>query len=281
MKENPKEKKIVFLVSLQWFMEKDINKGSYKTYFSELQFYQTMKNPDISETVKQYICKRTEHLSEDANFLEAPWFYSYLYSQDNILSSAALTCLKPYYAVKEKFLTLKDKHRALKTIKKFENEPAQEIQNIDWAAELAEAEQSGQTSCTNNDFYIDDTYYDTYLRDRIGELKNCNENVDLLQAKELGDFEAMLKICQQTEIEPFFIFIPTNGYYYDYTGLTQDKRNAFYDKIEGLTGQYGFSYYSMRDKEYEPYILYDAAHLGWKGWLHVSEQVTKHFAQSR
>ena len=39
-----KDKKIILIVSLQWFLEKEINKDGFKAHFSELQFYKTMNN---------------------------------------------------------------------------------------------------------------------------------------------------------------------------------------------------------------------------------------------
>ena len=34
-------------------------------------------------------------------------------------------------------------------------------------------------------------------------------------------------------------------------------------------------------KEYEPYFYYDVMHLGWKGWLYVDEQLTRHYGQAQ
>lgn len=32
----------------------------------------------------------------------------------------------------------------------------------------------------------------------------------------------------------------------------------------------------MTDKDYEKYVISDAVHIGWKGWVYMDEQIAKH-----
>lgn len=32
----------------------------------------------------------------------------------------------------------------------------------------------------------------------------------------------------------------------------------------------------MTDKDYEKYVISDAVHIGWKGWVYVDKQIAKH-----
>lgn len=32
----------------------------------------------------------------------------------------------------------------------------------------------------------------------------------------------------------------------------------------------------MSDKDYEKYVISDAVHIGWKGWVYVDQQIAKH-----
>ena len=88
----------------------------------------------------------------------------------------------------------------------------------------------------------------------------------------------MLETFKQTGVSPYIVFMSTNGWYYDYVGLSQDKRLLFYDKLGSMAKEYGFSYLDLRDKEYEPYFYKDVMHLGWKGWLYVNKQITEHYS---
>lgn len=273
-----KDKKIVLIVSLQWFLDKEINKNGYKAHFSELQFYKMMNNKNLSKEIKKYICDRTINLVKNEDALERPYFYSYLYQKDNFTSEIFLNILKPYYFIREKFLDLKDKYEAYKTVKKFKDYPLQKIKEINWNEEEIKAYKTGKKECTNNDFYVYDDYYTTYLEPRIKELKNSATEIDLLNSKEIDDYEIFLKTCNELNIKPYVIFMPTNGFYYDYIGLTENKRLAFYNRLAELADKYRINYLDLRDKEYEPYFLKDVMHLGWRGWLYVNKKISEYYS---
>ncbi len=284
LSDSLKNKKIVVIVSIQWFMQwlpflgNEIDVNGYNSNFSELQFYRLMQNPNLSSDIKKYICTRTFELSKGESSLERSNIFSYLYSKNNFLSNSALTVLKPYYSIREKFLSLKDKHQGLEEMNKFQYAPIQKTKQINWSEEEIEAQKMGQAACTNNKFYIEDDYYSANIKPQLDHLKNSNSNTNLLNSNELKDYEIFLKTCQELNIRPYIIFMPTNGFYYDYTGLSAEKRYDFYNFLESKTDEYGFDYLDMRDKEYEPYFLKDIMHLGWKGWLYVDKKITQYYS---
>lgn len=273
------DKKIVFVVSVQWFMGDELDRDGYKSNFSELQFYQLMNNNVVSNDMKQYVCERTARLTKNGKTLAGPYLYAYLYSKNNVVAQAFLACLKPYYFLREQFLLLKDKHDSVKLLKNMNNLQPTESRSIDWARAKDEAHGMGMVACANNNFYVNDAYYNEYLATRIDSLRNSSQNVELLKAKELDDYKAFLEICQQLNVQPYIIFMPTNGRYYDYIGVGKEKRQALYEKLETLAEQYGFAYLDMKEKEYEPYFMIDVMHLGWGGWLYVNEAITEHYGR--
>ena len=261
-----KNKKIVFLVSPQWFLNEEIDVNAFRAHFSEVQFYEFMNNKNISNSVKEYVCNRnTSLLTAETK----PYFYSKFYVRTDSVSKIFFKCLEPYYNFYEHFLKLKDKHTSYKVIKKFKNSPKKEIKTINWEEEFVKAQELGKSECTNNEFYAFDSYYTDYLLPVIDKVKNSNNNVDLLKSKEFNDYKVLLETFKQTGVNPYIVFIPTNGYYYDYTGLSKDKRNKFYNELVNITKSYEFDYLNLQDKEYEPYFLADVMHLGWSGWLYV------------
>ena len=278
--ENFKDKKIVLIVSLQWFLEKEISKNGFKAHLSEIQFYKMMNNKNLSEDIKKYICERTAALAANESSLERPCVYAYLYQKNNFVSKTLLNILKPYYFIREKFLDLKDKHEAYQAVKRFKDYPQKEIKEINWTEEDIKAYETGKKECNNNDLYVYDEYYTTYLEPRIKEAKNSNADVDLLNSKEMQDYEIFLKTCNETGVKPYIVFMSTNGLYYDYIGITKEKRLAFYDKLASLADKYDIDYLDLRDKEYEPYFFKDVMHLGWKGWLYVNKKITEHFSKT-
>lgn len=273
-----KDKKIILIVSLQWFLEKEINKDGFKAHFSELQFYKTMNNEKISENEKKYICTRVLDLASGESSLAAPLFYSYLYSRENVFAKVGLEILKPYYFLKEKFLDLKDKYLSYKAVKKFKDNIPNNIKEIDWEKEEKLATDTGKSECTNNDLYVYDDYYNTYLKPNIDSLKDSFKDIDLVNSNEMKDYELFLKMCNQTGVKPYIVFMSTNGYYYDFTGLTKEKRDKFYDKLVQLANMYNVDYLDLRDHEYEPYFFKDVMHLGWKGWLYVDRKIAEYYS---
>lgn len=272
-------KKVAIVVSLQWFLGKEIDIAGFNAHLSEIQFYKMMKNKDISDDVKKELCKRVVELAANESSLEIPYLYARLQQSDSFLSKAAMTVMKPYYWLREKFLEVKDLYKARQAVEKFEGQPQQETRTVNWAQEMEKAQEMGEESCNNNDLYVNDEYFSTYLEPKWERLKGSHQDVDLLSSKEISDYETFLKVCKQTGVEPYIIFMPTNGWYYDYLGITKEKRAAFYDRLAELAEKYDLSYLDLREKEYEPYFLKDVMHLGWKGWLYVNEQITKHFKE--
>ncbi len=71
-----------------------------------------------------------------------------------------------------------------------------------------------------------------------------------------------------------------NGWYYDYTGIGVEERREFYSKLEKIAKDNGFDVLNLNNKEYEKYYLSDVMHLGWKGWLNVTEEMYKYFNEN-
>ncbi|MBQ2671749.1 MAG: D-alanyl-lipoteichoic acid biosynthesis protein DltD [Clostridia bacterium] len=278
MGEDFKDKKIVFIVSLQWFLDKKIDVNSFRANFSEIQFYKFMNNSKINDSIKKYVCKRTYSLLSGQSSLAAPCFYAYLYSKDNFFFKAAFNAFKPYYYLREKFLDIKDKHESYKAIKKYKDTPEQEIKSIDWEKEYKIAEETGKSECTNNSFYVYDSYYTEYFKHNLDSLKNYYGNVKLCESDELQDYEMAIKLFNDIGVKPYVIIVSTNGYYYDYAGLTREKRLELYDELVSRAKKYNLDYLDLRDYEYTPYFYKDVMHLGWKGWLYLNEEFTKYFS---
>ncbi len=272
-------KKIVLIISLQWFLGDDINVNGFKAHFSELQFYKFMNNKKISFQDKAYVCQRINKLLKNDSAFERPYLYASLYKNDNFLSKLVFLGFKPYYYLREKFLELKDKHQALKAVKRFSDQSTSPAVEIDWDKEEIEAQKMAEEECTNNSFNVYNEYYDTYLKDRMDVLKDSvSSDLDLCKSPEFEDYKLMLKTFKESNVKPYIVFMSTNGLYYDYIGLNQSKRLAFYDKLGSMAKEYGFDYLDLREKEYEPYFYRDVMHLGWKGWLYVNKKITEYYS---
>ena len=113
----------------------------------------------------------------------------------------------------------------------------------------------------------------------VKAFKGSKKNIDLMKSKEFDDYELYLDTCVDLGIKPYIILIPTNGKWYDYTGMTKESRDDFYDTVEKMAKEKGFEVLNLKDEEYTPYFMYDVMHLGWKGWIKVEEELYKHFKE--
>ena len=274
-----KKHNVALIVSLQWFMNtKGIDNNSYQANFSPVQFYDFLENKNISkEHRKQYAIRNISLLSGSGQFAPER-IYANLYVNDGIRFDIERIIFKPYLFVRKYMVRLKDKGLLYKKLKN----SSEQIENytlreVDWNEENIKAEKEAESQVSNNDFYIFDTYYDKNIKPNLESQKDSNKGIDLLQSKEFEDYSLYLDTCVDLGIEPYIILMPTNGKWYDYTGMTKESRDAFYDKVEAMARERGFEVLNLKDEEYTPYFMVDVMHLGTKGWLKVDEKLYEHF----
>ena len=270
--------KLAIVISAQWFASPlGIDGGDFSVNFSEQQFYDFFNNKNISKESKIYYAKRISELLRKAGEYGEERIYSNLYYRENFISNIALTLLKPYYNLKKYMLDTKDKVQTIKLLNEIGDKKEKNLKDIDWNKEYEKAENQGKDNVTNNDIFVDDYYYDTYLREKYDSLKGSWENINLLESKEVKDYDFLLQVCKEKNIKPLIILMPVNGLYYDHLGLTLDKRTEFYSTLEKMANDSGFDVLNLQNKEYEKYYLQDVMHLGWKGWINIDEEMYKYF----
>ena len=125
----------------------------------------------------------------------------------------------------------------------------------------------------NNDYAVDNHYYDTYLRNRYDSLKNSNKDLNYLESPEYSDFEIFLTVAKELGIEVEVIIFPVNGKWNDYTGVSKTMREQTYKKIEEIANQFGVKVLNYGNKEYENYFLFDVMHVGVRGWMEVEKEL--------
>lgn len=125
--------------------------------------------------------------------------------------------------------------------------------------------------------YVHDKYYNNEIKPALEKLNGKYKNINLLKSDEFKDYELFLELCKDMGVKPYIIIESVNGHFYDYAGISMDKRYEYYNKIQEITEKYGFEYLDLKENEYEKHFYFDAMHLGWKGWLYVSEEMAKYF----
>lgn len=278
LKEN---QKVALIVSLQWFEELDgMQPDNFAVNFSDVQFYKFLNNPTISDDNKEYYAKRIYQFLTGAKKYPAEAFYARLYYSTSPMKKPAMLMVEPYYKIKEYLLDIKDKALLYEKLKKLpDNTGNKELKDVNWQQEYSRIEADNNKDKSTNQFYLKDEYYNTHLKSVIDRIKGNSAYEDLTKSKEVEDYNFLLNVCKERNIKPYIILMPVNGWYYDYLGLTKDKRDQYYDKISKMARDQGLEVLDLREYEYKQDFLMDVMHLGNEGWLKVSEEIYKHFGE--
>lgn len=272
------DRKVILMVSPQWFLGENIDVSAYKYNFSKLQFYKFMANGNISDDIKNRVCKRNSELLKKEISFNSEFFYSYLNSNENPFYKTVSYMFEPYFRLYKKVLELKDNHTACRAIKNLDNHSPSEIKNINWQEEKNEVEEMGKKYYNGNDLKISDEYYFNSLGGNTENLKGMYRDTSVLTSPEFEDFEIILEVFKNLRIKPFIVLVPANGYFYDITEINQEKRFSLYNKLCAQIKKFGFDYLDIRNSEYEPFFFKDMIHLSPKGWLYINEKITQHFS---
>lgn len=270
--------KVAILLTLQWFFYKDgVEKKDYECNFSKYQFLNVMNDKNITKKDKLYYAKRTADLLNETTDYEDMAIYAKLYSNDAVYSNVLLAMLKPYYAVQQNFLELKDKVQSYKKIKKMDIKREVKINDVNWNKEKEKAEMQSKENTDNNVLKVNNDYYNKILKDKIDSMKDESSVIDMIGTKEYEDYRFLLNVCKNKGIKPLIILMPAHGAYYDYVGIGKEKRDYYYNEVTKMANEYGFDILSLQDKDYEDYYLWDVMHLGPKGWIDVDKKITDYY----
>jgi D-alanine transfer protein len=148
---------------------------------------------------------------------------------------------------------------------------------FDWEEERIKAVSFAQTETDNNSYYIQNDYYDTYIRNKIESCKGSSKNASYLESPEYDDLMLFMDICKNMQIDPLIISIPVHGKWYDYCEFDINERQNYYEKINKTVQSYNFKIADFSSHEYEPYFLKDIMHIGWKGWIYFNEAIDEYY----
>lgn len=274
--------KVTLIVSIQWFEEQDsISPYNFAVNFSDIQFYKFLENPKISIENKKYYAERIYKLLTKSKKYPAEAFYAKLYIGTSKFNEFEKAIFTPYYETKKYLLDIKDKALLYKEIKELPDKGSEQtLKEIDWEDEYKEIQEESDNTVSTNQFHINDNYYNSELKNMIRQLEGQSKAENPVSSKEMDDFKFFLSICRDLGIKPYIIMMPVNGWYYDYVGLTKDKRYNFYDSIKQLANDNDLEALDLREYEYKKDFLIDLKHLGKEGWLKVSEEIYKHFKRT-
>ena len=276
-----KDKKVVLLVSMQWFMDKEgVTSHHYQTRFSPTQFYAFLNNPDISKENKIKFANRASKLLIGSEEYKSEAVYAKLYSSDTFVSKVEKVLLAPYFEFREDTVKLKEKGMLYERLVNLPDKKALAPgKPINWDKEMDQAIVDAKKRVGKNNLCIDKIYYKKNFGKNLDKVRGKYKDVNLVDSKEFDDYQLTLDVCNDLGIKPVIVLIPGMDKFYNVTGISKDERYEFYNKAGNLAKQHGFDVIDLRSKENEKYYLRDGMHLGTKGWVDVCEKLFKEFNQ--
>ncbi|PAE21280.1 D-alanyl-lipoteichoic acid biosynthesis protein DltD [Bacillus sp. 7504-2] len=271
-----KGKKIVFIISPQWFQKGGSDEAHFAPNFSALQAYNLVFNQNDDSELNKKLIKRMLNFHAVKNDVLLSSLFKAELEQDKVALSLLTPPAKAYRSILEK----KDIYYSIVKGISPKRTISQDVKNKSWDELKQMAEKVGAEESNNNEFKISNGVYKR-LEPQLTKLKDRKKNMNYAESVEFHDFHLMMDVLKESGAEPLFILVPVHGKFYDYTGFPNKGRTDFYKKIKKEIEQEGFQVADLTNHEYDPYFLKDTLHLGWKGWVYVDEAIEAFYTDAQ
>lgn len=270
--DNITSKTVALFVSPQWFAEGGISTEAFPARFSEDELLGFLGNSSISHENKEYVISRTEQLLAGSP-TQLNRVQKYASSIDGKFGLNNV-----YTDIMENFWELRAKFDVYKQIGDMQqNVPSVNLADLDWDNMYRLAERQGEAACTNNDFGINDDYWNKYVKEIYEQGEVVDKQQIYEQSVEYDDLKCFLNVARELNIEVLLVSIPVNEKWYSYQGMLCDN---YYEKIRDIAVDYtNVKLVDMTKYANEKYFFKDVMHLGWKGWTRVNEALYKEFVK--
>ncbi|MGG5254396.1 D-alanyl-lipoteichoic acid biosynthesis protein DltD [Neobacillus sp. SM06] len=266
-----KGKKLVFVLSPQWFQPKGTDESHFVPNYSSLQGYDLAFNQQVDPTLKKMAIKRLIRFSPVRNDKMLATLYKAEVTNDPWIKQKA-NLIRPFAYFYRNILEKKDLYYTLSGGVPRNRVISQSVKDKSWAQLRKEANRVGKSQATNNRFYIINSQYNK-IKSRVPSLKNYKRGASYGKSVEYHDFQLVLDLLKKSGADPLFISVPANGPWYDYTGFPKSGRTSYYKRIKQQIEAEGFQVADFSKHEYDPYFMKDTIHIGWKGWVYVDRAI--------
>ena len=266
------KRKVAIIESVQWFEKDGTHQDAFLNKASQEHIFQTLSNKKISKDTKEKLIDRIIEITK-GNKLQNDLYKKYksyfIEGKGTFIDQKLLELDNTIYSFKLKHVFYQ-KHAKSDYPLLGDKTP-----DYDWEQLTDQFVEEVKKKTDNNDYAVDNTYYNTYLKDRYASLKDSNKDLSYLESPEYSDMELFLTVAKELGIEVEVIILPVNGKWNDYTGVSREMREKTYKKIENIAKSHGATVLNYGNKEYEDYFLFDVMHVGVKGWMEVEKELYK------
>jgi len=281
--EGLRGKKIVLITAPQSYVEGGIAPDLFLANYSQRQLLNILSDGAVPDELKRYLAGRVQSLFSE--YAASSGANPETYTAGDVLSrawaqDAPRWYLAPYTALARYLLAAKDLAAARPLMVSGSGDGEQSGICFDWEEEERLALAQAEEMVTNNDFYMQDGYYSTYIGAKLNRLADRDAELSYDSSPEYGDLRCLLELCRLRGIEVLFVHVPMHGSWNDYTGFPAERRARYYEKVRNIVENYdNVRLLDLTKNEYDPYFLCDTMHLGWKGWLAVDRAIVDFYPE--
>lgn len=223
-------KKIVFVISPQWFVPEGVTSMYFDRYFSKQQAYQWLFNLQKIEEADRYFAQRLLKYDVVRKDVLLTGMLNRV-SQNQLPTSLQYGYLK----LANRFYENEDAMFAGLDIKGKEQKVAQAMKTLPNKYNYQQldklAYQQGEKRVGKTPFMIDRRFFNRKVKPDLVNLRGAQQTFDYRYSPEYSDFELVLQAMAKYQIEPLFIIPPVNKQWSDYTGLSQQMLKECAKKI--------------------------------------------------
>ena len=273
-----KNRKVAIVESVQWFAKGGLQKDAFLNKASQEHIYNTMTNDKISKETKEKLINRIIELTSNnkvQNDIYKKYKEYFIENKGSFIGEKVLELDKDIYSFKNKIQFYTNKGKIDYPFS------GKNIPNYDWNSLTNDFVEEVKKTTNNNDYAVDNKYYNTYLAKNYSTFRDSNKGISYLESPEYIDYEIFLDVAKELGMKVEVIIFPVNGKWNDYTGVSKEMREQAYRNIEEMAKKYdNVKVLNYGNREYDDYFLFDVMHVGVKGWMEVERELYKFAKQN-
>ncbi|GAK31113.1 D-alanine transfer protein [Weissella oryzae SG25] len=278
--EQMKNRKVIFIISPQWFGSQGLQLGQLQSFTSNGTLYRWIGQADPKTKLTQSVAKRLQGLNIAGDNSTIRTALASL-AQGKPVSDWNLAKIKVLSAlwVREDYLfswVAQMKSAQTGMYDKIDNYSKKLPGQLDYQALDKSAYKYSAQRSNNNRFHIVNDVWNMSFKHRWRNMHGYQKHHRYDASPEFADFQYVLNQFAKNHDQVEFVIPSVNNRWYKYSGLPMSSMQGFSKKIKYQLQSQGFNdIVDFTDKYNEPYFMQDTIHFGPRGWVAFDKQMVK------
>jgi len=143
--------------------------------------------------------------------------------------------------------------------------------DIPWDSIEAAARAHTLRKMTNNDLWVDNTFYEQTFKAHPARFKSYFPGA-MNPEPEMNNLRLLLQLLQRNKVKPLLVMQPVNSRLYADAARFQPVD----ERIANLCHEYGLDYLDLYAQPLEKGFMKDGSHPSDLGWVEIDRQIAEH-----